>query len=135
MVISPARDLSAEAHVEAGAALARAAAASGRRVAIVASADHGHAHQASGPYGYDPQAREYDDRIVEIVRSGQLEELLAIPPSLVAGAKADSWWQLLMLHGALGPGWRGEFLSYEAPSYFGMLCAAYSSGARSVNSS
>jgi hypothetical protein len=30
-----------------------------------------------------------------------------------------------MLDGALGDGWRAEFLSYEASTYFGMLCAAY----------
>jgi aromatic ring-opening dioxygenase LigB subunit len=31
-----------------------------------------------------------------------------------------------MLEGALdGGGWTGELLSYEAPTYFGMLCAAY----------
>ena len=32
-----------------------------------------------------------------------------------------------MLHGALSAenGWRSELLSYEAPTYFGMLCAAY----------
>ena len=30
-----------------------------------------------------------------------------------------------MLHGALGDGWRGAFLSYETSTYFGMLCAAY----------
>ena len=35
--------------------------------------------------------------------------------------------EMLMLEGALGPdGWNGELLSYEAPTYFGMLCAAYS---------
>jgi hypothetical protein len=30
-----------------------------------------------------------------------------------------------MLHGVLGDAWHGEFLSYEASTYFGMLCAAY----------
>jgi hypothetical protein len=32
-----------------------------------------------------------------------------------------------MLHGALGEAatWRSELLSYEAPTYFGMLCASY----------
>ena len=39
--------------------------------------------------------------------------------------KADSPWQLAMLHGVLGDDGRGELLSYEAPTYFGMLCAAY----------
>ena len=33
---------------------------------------------------------------------------------------------MLMLHGALGrDGWRGELLSYEAPTYFGMICASF----------
>lgn len=54
-----------------------------------------------------------------------LAELLKFDRALVADARADSFWQMLMLHGALGDGWRGEFLSYEAPTYYGMLCAAY----------
>ena len=126
VVVAPARDLPPEAHIQAGAALARAAASGGKRVAIIASADHGHAHQATGPYGYDPRAKIYDDRIVDIVRSGRLDGLIGVSPVLVAGAKADSWWQMLMLHGALGQKGRGELLSYEAPTYFGMLCARYS---------
>jgi aromatic ring-opening dioxygenase LigB subunit len=33
---------------------------------------------------------------------------------------------MLMLEGALeSDRWRGELLSYEAPTYFGMVCAAY----------
>jgi len=47
-------------------------------------------------------------------------------PTFAREAKADSYWQMLMLEGALGEGnWDGELLSYEAPTYFGMLCAAY----------
>ena len=51
-----------------------------------------------------------------------------MPPfveKLVRQAKADSFWQMLMLSGAIGDTWQGEFLSYEAPTYFGMLCAAF----------
>jgi aromatic ring-opening dioxygenase LigB subunit len=44
---------------------------------------------------------------------------------MVEQAKADSWWQMLMLHGAM-PGWTGRLISYEVPTYFGMLTAAYS---------
>jgi aromatic ring-opening dioxygenase LigB subunit len=125
VIASPARDRPFEEHVRAGAAIAQAAEASGKRVALIASADHGHAHDADGPYGFDPASKEYDDGIVEIVRNDRLGDLLQIDAELVDAAKADSFWQLLMLHGALGDGWRGEFLSYEAPTYFGMLCAAY----------
>jgi aromatic ring-opening dioxygenase LigB subunit len=128
VVASPARDRPWEEHVRAGAAIARAAEASGKRVALIASADHGHAHDADGPYGFDPAAAEYDGRIVELVQEDRLDQLLGFDPAFIDAAKADSFWQLLLLHGARqGPvaEWRSEFLSYEAPTYFGMLCAAY----------
>jgi len=126
VVVTPARDLSPKAHVGAGAAIARAAAECGQRVAFIASADHGHAHRKDGPYGYHPAAAKYDDLIRELVGSETLERLLDVPRELVEQAKADSWWQLLMLHGATsGNGWKSRLISYEAPTYFGMLTAAY----------
>jgi aromatic ring-opening dioxygenase LigB subunit len=125
VMVAPARDLPWDAHVVAGRAIAKAADTSGKRVALIASCDHGHAHDANGPYGYSPASKEFDDRVVDLVKRGALGELLTFDRDFVAEAKADSFWQMLMLHGALGDGWRGEFLSYEAPTYFGMLCAAY----------
>jgi aromatic ring-opening dioxygenase LigB subunit len=125
VVVSPARDRPLAEHVRAGEALRRAADASGKRVALIASADHGHAHDANGPYGFDPAAAEYDACVVELVKDNRLAALLDLDTSFVDAAKADSWWQMLMLHGALGDGWRADFLSYEASTYFGMLCAAF----------
>jgi aromatic ring-opening dioxygenase LigB subunit len=125
VVVTPARDLSADDHVRAGAAIAAAASASGRRVAFIASADHGHAHRADGPYGFHSGARVYDDLVCGLVRADTLSGLRDIPMTLVEHAKADSWWQMLMLLGATGDGWRGRLISYEAPTYFGMLTAAY----------
>jgi aromatic ring-opening dioxygenase LigB subunit len=125
VVVSPARDRPIEEHVHAGRALARAAEESPRRIALIASADHGHAHDSEGPYGFDPAAASYDEILVRLVRENRLSGLLELDPALVEAAKADSWWQLAMLHGALQDGWRGDFLSYEASTYFGMLCAAY----------
>jgi aromatic ring-opening dioxygenase LigB subunit len=124
VVVTPARDLSAETHVAAGAAIAHAAKTSGRRVAFIASADHGHAHLVGGPYGFHASAAEYDALVCNLVETGTLERLTAISPDMVEEAKADSWWQMLMLHGATA-GWKGRLISYEAPTYFGMLTAAY----------
>jgi aromatic ring-opening dioxygenase LigB subunit len=122
VVLSPARDISLEDHVRAGAALADALA--GRRAVIVASADHGHAHDPDGPFGFDPAAAEYDERVVELVRENTLADVLSLE-AIVEAASADSLWQLAMLHGALGDGFRVDLLSYERPTYFGMLCAAF----------
>ncbi len=106
-VVAPARDLADDVHVRAGQAIGRAAAASRKRVALIASCDHGHGHDAKGPYGFTPK----------FSRLGS---------AFAREARADSYWQMLMLEGALAQGeWKGELLSYEAPTYFGMLCAAY----------
>jgi len=125
VVVTPARDLPASDHVTAGAAIAATAAASDRRVAFIASADHGHAHDKDGPYGFHPAAAEYDAKVTQLVRANRLDGLVDISRDLIENAKADSWWQMLILHGATR-GWRGELISYEAPTYFGMLTAAYS---------
>ncbi|MDQ6811875.1 MAG: extradiol ring-cleavage dioxygenase [Actinomycetota bacterium] len=124
VVVTPARDLSATAHVKAGAAIARAAQRSERRVAFIASADHGHAHVEGGPYGYHASAAKYDALVCNLVQTGSLERLSDISAEMVEEAKADSWWQMLMLHGTTA-GWNGRLISYEAPTYFGMLTAAY----------
>jgi aromatic ring-opening dioxygenase LigB subunit len=126
VVVSPARDRPLPEHVALGRAIA--AAAPGRRVALVASADHGHAHDPDGPYGYDPAAAAYDELAVELVRENRLGELDRLA-ELVETAKADSLWQLAILHGAVGAGYEVELLSYEVPTYFGMLCAAYAPSA------
>jgi aromatic ring-opening dioxygenase LigB subunit len=125
VVISPSRDMSPADHVRAGQALAAMVAASGKRVAMIASSDHGHAHLADGPYGFDPAAAVYDGQIVDLIKANHLTGVSDVDPALVGKAKADSYWQMLMLSGAIGDGWKGEFLSYEVPTYFGMLCAAY----------
>ena len=125
VLVSPARGLPGQTHVDAGRVIAATAAASGKRVALIASADHGHAHDPNGPYGFDPASAVYDEQIVELVRENRLDGLLGIEPDFVATAQADSWWQMLVLHGAVGDGCDVELLSYEAPTYFGMLCAAF----------
>lgn len=124
-VVAPARDLSDDVHVRAGQAIGRAAAASRKRVALIASCDHGHGHDAKGPYGFTPKSKEFDDAVVKLIRDDGLR-FSDLGSTFAREAKADSYWQMLMLEGALGQdGWKGELLSYEAPTYFGMLCAAY----------
>ena len=126
VMVAPARDLSWAMHVEAGHAIAKTAEASDKRVALIASCDHGHGHDPKGPYGYTPKSKEFDDQVIALIKRDDLGALLEIDPKLPVEGKADSYWQMLMLHGALATGqWKGEFLSYEAPTYFGMLCAAY----------
>lgn len=120
VVVAPARDRPLEEHLELGAAIA----ALPGRVALIASADHGHAHDPDGPYGFDPAAAVYDARLQEILASGRL----AFQPLAehVEAGKADSLWQLLVLQGAMGEGAKADVLAYAAPTYYGMAVAEVS---------
>jgi aromatic ring-opening dioxygenase LigB subunit len=119
VVLCPARDRPLAEHVRLGAAVARAT--GDRAAALIASADHGHAHDADGPYGFDPAAAGYDALLQQILASDRLDFLPLA--ELVEAAKADSLWQLLVLQGAVGESARADVLAYAAPAYYGMLCA------------
>ena len=124
--ITPSRVLAPAQLADFGTALAEASAQSGRRVALIASADWGHAHQADGPYGIDPASAEFDALVVDVLKADDLERLLTTDLDFADRAKVDGLWQAVILAGALRhTPLRGEFLTYEVPSYFGMLVAAY----------
>ena len=123
VIVTPCRALSNDEHVRAGRALA--AAVGERPVAFIASADHGHGHTHDGPYGYSEHSQPYDDDVQDVVRRNALGELAGWDPQRAKDALADSLWQMLMLHGALGDAFHAELLSYEALTYFGMLTASF----------
>ena len=120
VVVSPSRDRPLAEHLRLGEAIA----ALPGRVALVASADNGHAHDPDGPYGFDSAAAEYDARLQEILAADRLDFLPLA--ELVEPAKADSLWQLVVLQGALGETARADVLAYAAPTYYGMLVAEVS---------
>jgi aromatic ring-opening dioxygenase LigB subunit len=128
VVVAPARDMDGPAHVRAGQAIAAAARDARKTLAFVASADQGHGHSADGPYGFHPESAAFDGRIADAVRRNALGELADMSADEAHAAFADSWWQMLMLHGALtedGGRFDARLLAYEAPTYFGMLTAVF----------
>ncbi|HLO30320.1 MAG TPA: hypothetical protein VK249_14345 [Anaerolineales bacterium] len=124
--ISPMRLLPYQMHYDFGRAIGRVLKESDRRVALIASADQGHAHAANGPYGFDPASAQYDAWMQEVIRSNRLDDLLAADPALVEAGKPDSLWPTLILAGALKESpLQARFLSYEVNVYFGILCAEF----------
>ena len=109
-----------------GKAIRQAAESIGRNIALIASADMGHAHDENGPYGYDPAAAEFDAATIEAIKDQDPGRLLTFDPAWLQKASTDAFGQILNLHGAIeGTDFRGELLSYEVPTYFGMMCVAY----------
>ncbi|HEY3994046.1 MAG TPA: hypothetical protein VGM01_14360 [Ktedonobacteraceae bacterium] len=120
------RDLPWELFPRFGQAIHQAANTTGRRIALIASADLGHAHDPNGPYGFNPASAEFDAALQEAIRDQDLGRLLTFDLDWLKRAATDAYGQVLNLHGAIqGTNLRGELLSYEVPSYFAMLCAAY----------
>ncbi|HUI87779.1 MAG TPA: hypothetical protein VLX61_03530 [Anaerolineales bacterium] len=126
VAISPMRLLSYQTHFDFGRALGGVIRDSGQRIALIASADQGHAHDANGPYGFDPESARYDAWMQEVIRAGRLDDLLSADPVFVEHAKPDSLWPSLILAGALKENpMKSEWLSYEVNGYFGILCAEF----------
>ncbi len=126
VVVTPSREIPLTEDLRFGAMIADVAARTKKRVVFVASADHAHAHKASGPYGFNRAAAQYDALMVKAIQSNDLRAALKIPPRLVRDAKPDSLWQVAMLAGvAERLGMQAEFYSYEVPAYYGMICAAF----------
>jgi aromatic ring-opening dioxygenase LigB subunit len=126
VIVTPSRSLPRATLVDFGRAVAEATTADPRRVAFVASCDWGHTHTASGPYGFHPEAAKVDAEIVAGVEANDLMRLLDLDENRARDAAIGGLWQTLMLAGAMQEiPMRGELFSYEAPSYYGMIVAAW----------
>ncbi len=126
VIVTPSREIPLENLVRLGHVIAEAAESSHKRIAFVASADQGHAHKADGPYGFHAASAEFDAMVKHAIVENDLDPLFKLPQGFVANAKPDSLWQLAILHGVLmRVPMTAQLLSYQTPTYFGLLCAAY----------
>ncbi|WP_041695002.1 DODA-type extradiol aromatic ring-opening family dioxygenase [Alicyclobacillus acidocaldarius] len=124
VVIQTAPSRPFEEHVRLGQAIRAACDALRRRAALIASCDWAHAHAEDGPYGYHEDAARLDEEVVRVIAAGELERLADFPGEMIQHARPDGLWQALVLAGAVPKGERHpRVLSYERPTYFGMLCA------------
>jgi len=126
VIASPSRFMPRQDLITFGEAVADAANKDGRRVAFIASCDWGHRHQESGPYGYHPASAIVDKRVLKAVTENSLLDLMSITDEEAGEAAIDGLWQTLMLAGVLikSP-MPVDVISYEAPTYYGMIVASY----------
>jgi len=126
IIITPSREVPWETLVKLGEVIVDTIEEANKKVAFIASADHAHTHDPRGPYGYSDAAKILDEKIITMIKNEKLEELLELDKELIEKAKPDSIWQLLILHGILKRAkLKLSALTYECPTYFGMLVAYY----------
>lgn len=114
------------AHAAFGRAVARAAAAIGRRVAFVASGDCSHRLTPDAPAGYSPRAAAFDAELVRLLDAGDFEALAAIDEQWREEAGECGWRSFLTLGGFLaGTDAHARVLAYEGPWGVGYLTAVF----------
>ena len=114
--------LDTAAHIEFGRVIASAVEASGRRVLYIASGDLSHRLTQEAPAGYNPDAHEFDEKVVGAFRAGDPAALLAIPERLLHLAGECGYRSLVVLFGLLdGRHYVTRLLSYEGPFGVGYM--------------
>ncbi|MEM1996215.1 MAG: hypothetical protein QXT54_04190 [Thermoplasmatales archaeon] len=95
------------------------------KISVIFSADQAHTHSGSGPYGYDPSAKVYDEKIKAAITKNDFLELMEMKRDFVEAAKPDSYWSLVMFSGFVKRGGLSPSLHYYyIEKYFGMLLAS-----------
>lgn len=93
-----------------------------RRILFVASGDLSHSLKKGAPCGFTKEGKEFDDRLVELLKEGKTEEILDFDPFWVDEAKECG---LRSVCTALGvAGGRFKVHSYEGPYGVGYLVAS-----------
>jgi AmmeMemoRadiSam system protein A len=102
--------------VELGEAIATAAGASHRRMAVVASGDMSHCLTPEAPCGFHPQAKQFDETLIRLLSEGDYHKIEKINPGLREQAAEDAVDSTLVA--AAAAGWRSaghKVLNYEGP--------------------
>ena len=126
VIVAPSREIPLRQNIELGTTIAEVAEKRKERVVFIASADQAHAHKKSGPYGFHQSAAKYDEFVSQAIRKNRLESISGLSKKFVEDAKPDSLWQMAILAGLTRVvKMRGNLLSYEVPTYYGMICASF----------
>ncbi len=99
-----------------GHAIALAADSLGKKIAVIASGDMSHRLIPSAPAGYEPTAKDFDARFIELLRAKAYRDIERISPGLQARAAEDVVDSTAVALAATG--WKtdgGRVLSYEGP--------------------
>ena len=111
---------------EFGQSLAQTIAQSDKKVLLVASADMSHRLTQNSPSGYSPRGQEFDDQLVKLVESYDVNGILKIDPLLADEAGQDALWSISVLLGSLdGLNVKHQVLSYEGPFGVGYMVAEF----------
>jgi len=126
VIVTPSREIPLSQNFEFGRVVGEVSERTARRIVFVASSDQAHSHRKSGPYGFNKASKEYDRLVLQAIERGRIDSIMRFRPEFVDAASPDSLWQMTMLAGAIdGLRIKADVISYDVPTYFGMICASF----------
>ncbi|MGD9761734.1 MAG: AmmeMemoRadiSam system protein A [Candidatus Izemoplasmatales bacterium] len=115
-----------ETHYEFGKLIEEAISKSSKSVVMIASGDLSHKLKKSGPYGFSQEGLDFDKRFVEIVKSGNLEDLLNFDDNFLEKAAECGLRSFVIMAGILSAyNYEKKLLSYEGPFGVGYATASF----------
>ncbi len=109
-----------------GKAIDKAAQRLRRRAVLVASGDLSHRLTRDAPAGYSVRGREFDEKLMQLIRETDIQGILSLDDSLLEQAGECGYRPVVTALGALdGDDLRSEVLSYEGPFGVGYGCALF----------
>lgn len=97
-----------------------------KKIAIIASGDLSHRLTSEAPAGYSPQGKEFDEKLIELLKKKDIEGILKMDQDLIEEAGECGFRAIVILLGVLnGFDWHSEILSYQGPFGVGYLVANF----------
>lgn len=113
-----------EDHYRFGMAIREAIEHSNKDVVIVASGDLSHKLTKDAPFGYSPKGAEFDTLFIELLRKGDIQNLLMLDHNLIDESLECGFRSFVVLFGAFdGFNVNGQVFSYEGPFGVGYCVA------------
>jgi len=114
--------LNYELHVKLGEAIKEACFSLDKRYAVIASGDLSHRLSLRAPAGFSPQAKEFDKKLIQLLKKKNVENILNMDTDLIENAAECGLRSFLILLGIIkNMDYDFNVLSYEAPFGVGYL--------------
>ncbi|MFZ5365579.1 MAG: AmmeMemoRadiSam system protein B [Patescibacteria group bacterium] len=118
--------LSHQKHLEFGKELKEAIFDTDKKIAIIASGDLSHRLSLDAPAGFSKRAKEFDKKLIKLMKEKKINNILNIDPELIEEAAECGLRSFLILLGIVEHmNYEFEVLSYEAPFGVGYLVGEF----------
>ena len=113
-------------HFNFGKAIGEVIKKSDKKIAFIASGDLSHRLTLEAPAGYSPRGKEFDEKLIELIKNKNVEGILNLDQDLIEQAGECGLRSIIILLGALsGLNYQPKILSYQGPFGVGYLVAEF----------